>query len=752
MVHAGILTPHGGDVSKAELTSGFPEAAKERFIKEVIDELTGNSQANPLAFPCGVQLQPIPKVQSDLLLDLADEKKYPAFHKDILGHYKEIAQKLDKTSNFSLLPICDPIALGTKLGINVSIPSLAEFVPFLMPCPPLLAAKLAEGDMSMTPLKLAEKLPGLIAEAQIPPKIDLKIDLPVLPELTVPGVPNIPDFSVPNLLNFKLALVLGFPNFIVELIGNILSFVLKIATGDINGALGEVCKIIAEEAQLFGSSRTDDVGNIQDTIQNASRKVLARKTAEMSLFVVMSQTLGTSPSGLVGNFARTIDYSPPLGEGEFTPDEEYRIREIMWRAMQQSAGYRWSAEGGGEYKGLGYRPWGRQYSEFLFPQEFSTGNPDKITKALEKGRTQSSCATSARALLARAGAIFYFNRQIQYSSSTRPDEFTAPGTYTITKARAKYKQETQTYIDDLGQEATRKKIVKDGYETILEAVLVYDFFNDEYTGGVLEALSAVASYRDATLTPRGEGVSPYQLGVDDLPAMKRGDIIFIQRDGKKRLGSDHVMVVEQDYYPGSGVLYTWEGGLIDFQNDDPRGHAYIKDSSIKKGTCTAIKKKTYYTKEKWPNPQRPDGVPYPFNPTDGYAQVLTGVGCISYDYNSDTKRKNVTVGGRFVVIVVDSYALIKGNPPKPGAGIKPADTGRSPVTSTAVLNTTDGAGQRLTSIVGGTAADVMNRESPDQPDLETVQATGQQIPPQEPAPPPPTNTPPEPPPITPPKT
>ena len=99
MVHAGILKPYDPG-SAAQLTSGYPEAAKEKFIKDVIDELMGQS----IGFPCGDPIPPVdPQLAAILSRDLPDRNKFPDFHKNYVDYYAELAQKMDSEGGFSLL-------------------------------------------------------------------------------------------------------------------------------------------------------------------------------------------------------------------------------------------------------------------------------------------------------------------------------------------------------------------------------------------------------------------------------------------------------------------------------------------------------------------------------------------------------------------------------------------------------------------------------------------------------------------------
>jgi hypothetical protein len=99
----------------------------------------------------------------------------------------------------------------------------------------------------------------------------------------------------------------------------------------------------------------------------------------------------------------------------------------------------------------------------------------------------------------------------------------------------------------------------------------YDFFADEYRliDGVGIAISGIlqaAKSKNAKL----------DIPKHDLPALKKGDIIIVY--DPKNSGREHVMILIEDYEPGSFHLVTVEGGQPDPDN---------------KGRPTAIKKKEY---------------------------------------------------------------------------------------------------------------------------------------------------------------
>lgn len=517
IVHAGILASHGGHVETAELTSGYPEAAKERFIKDVINELSGLA-IGPVAFPCGDPTPVVNPVLVGQLQDLADEKKYPAFHRDILGHYRDIARKLDKESNFSLLPICDPVAFAlAKFDVKIKIPDLPSFMPYAIPNLPALALK-----VNLKPPELAAKLPSLIKMPEIPPKIAL--DLPTAPQVILPG----------GLLDFKVAFIKGFPDFMVNLFGKMPDFIIKLISLELDLALGDICKLV-QDAKLFGDSKKDKKGNNQDIIMIVARKVLARKITELTIIHAMSQTVGTSPGGLVGNFSKQRGYDPSKDAPPpaFDPETVIRTKMVEWMTDAIDLHY------GNPKKD---QETSDKYASTLFYSEYADDKKRPVARSMASAA--SGCAVFARSCLYAAGASYTFDSKQDFNRFFKTYGSNPSAATVTTKPEPKIHQ------------AAGKEIV-------------YDYFTGDYpSASGVSALVACANASGAfmngtTLAPwMGKKKAPHT-----IPPLKRGDILIVSHPEKEN--TEHVIVVYEDYSPSSGKpLVTVEGGQIDHDNDD----------------------------------------------------------------------------------------------------------------------------------------------------------------------------------------
>ena len=557
IVHAGILKSHGGDLSKAQLTDHPKTGAKQKFIQAVKDELSGNSGFG-FDFPCGKKNPPIPPEQlADL--DLENEEKFPDFHKNILGHYLEVAKSLDAKSQFTLLPICDPTALAKeKFGKTIKIGkgNLEDFIAFAVPNIPLLALKL-----ELKPPELAAKLPKLM---DVPPKIPtFKINLPTLPQLTLPGF-SIPGFT---LLDFQIAFQLKMPDFMPKLLAKMPSFILKIVTLNIPGVLGDVCKLIAEDSKMFGDKKQDDEGNTQDTLLNASRKVLAKKTAEMSLIHAMSQTIGSSPTGLVGGFTKIIGYEPALGEEP--PPKENEEDEIRDRMMS----YALSCDG------LSYSRHPVEYTRALFYKEAtSPENTLEFKQGMGSAATVYSCGCFARAVLRVGGAQFWWAQDKVFKNTE--------------------KQAVGVGIKVPNNPGPEKIKVEDSSK-----VIMHDYFNDYYYPryNVINDLIAIARVRKAFrekyfkngVWPPNALYNTQGVYLEKGDKILRGDIIIVRDE---HTDNPHVGVVTDDYTHGvSNYLETVDGGQTDRHNIGTTSYQFNEDGS----RSTAIRKKRHYTPTGW---------------------------------------------------------------------------------------------------------------------------------------------------------
>jgi hypothetical protein len=523
MVHAGILTPHGGDTSKAELTSGYPEAAKERFIREVMEMLSGIPSVG--SFPCGPSVDPLPPGMA--ITDLDDETKYPDFHINVLGHYRDIARKLDSGSEFSLFPICDPIAFALALGVDLDIPDLPDFMQFAIPNLPLLALKL-----KLTLPELLLKLPSV--KIPIPPEFPIpSFDLPIPPDMFI------------DLYKFRLNPWIGLPLLMIDIAAKMPDFVLKLIS--LNVDLGDICAAVRKA--LFAPVREDSDGTPQDVVRIAATAVLARKVTEMLIILAMAKTIGTSPSGLVGQFAKIRKYDPPKkADPKPKKDRVEEVRDAISEKALSGVGLRWSLDAmkSPDIKIGGPKPEVEmpdliaakidvdecEYTKFILYTETASDSIHVKRSAFYMASQASSCGMFARACLWSAGANFVFQSKQEFEQkmkyrTNKPSKYTTPsGQTTVT----------------------------------------FDYFNDKYyPGSAVTALMTIAVERDAVRPPSSlssDGVY-WRTKITELPALYRGDIILIGNPGKN---DDHVIVVTKDYKPGDPTIECAHGGQLDDLN------------------------------------------------------------------------------------------------------------------------------------------------------------------------------------------
>ena len=332
MVHAGILQSHGGNPKTAELTKGYPNSATEKFIDEVINELV-NPGTDPL--PCGKPIPPLAPNLAEVFKDLKDEKKFPDFHKNILGNYRDLARSLEVSSNFNLFPVCDPIALGTKLfpGVNLKIEKLSDFLKFAIPNPVALAAEFAKAgvkdptilektglEVPLTPIGLLAafakqdpplKKPPAVLVPPVPPTQEQLISGGSTVQIPWQGVESKEpqkteqpyDTIGPDLAAQIGAFGIKIKTFLPQLIASMPVFVINMITKGPAAALNTICGLVADDSGLVGVGIDSPNGEPQDIVMRAARKVLARKVTEMCVFHAMANTIGTSKSGLVGLMA-----------------------------------------------------------------------------------------------------------------------------------------------------------------------------------------------------------------------------------------------------------------------------------------------------------------------------------------------------------------------------------------------------------------------------------------------------------------
>jgi hypothetical protein len=320
--HVGILDENG------KLT----EKAKNTFIEEVQDIIKYGTknippEVKPL-FSAGIEIPPNPNPEA--IPDLKNKTIFSAFHKNYIGRYEKIANDLNVSSNFSLLPaIADPIALaGSAFGVE--LPALdfpGGFVPYfsgLLPQKLLLDLIDAGKTEFLKPdglVKLVDKLvelkappippvpvlpvitppapiPGLVPPPLSSPDLtDAKIPSPggipeiqlQLPEISIPPNPEIPlppQAVLSTLAAKELAAFTNIPKLLLQIIAKIPSLVAKLA--NIPAIMEEICKLVIESGVL---------GDIKPTssIELAASIVLSRKISEMLLTAAMGSTIGSAP-------------------------------------------------------------------------------------------------------------------------------------------------------------------------------------------------------------------------------------------------------------------------------------------------------------------------------------------------------------------------------------------------------------------------------------------------------------------------
>lgn len=485
-VDAGIID------EKCKLTT----KAKKKFIQAVIDELTFGTAGIPQLFPCGNPVPPFP--WAGMLKDLENEQKYPDFHKNILGSYERIACALNLKSDFKLLPICCPISLAFKLGLNLKLSFPNGFIAFMIPNPPLLALKLK----LMPPPKLIAKFPSI---PSIPPP---------LPKFDIPPNIKIPDFNA--LFDFTLAFSLGIPKLLANIVLQIPKLALKLP--NLPELFKLICKI-AFSSNLFGNILPSSL------VQIVAVKVLTTKIVEMVFIAAIGTTLGSSPGGITGGVGKFLGYEPPEDTTHEEP-ESPRDKIVSYASELIDTGF-----GQGDEKQDKYASH-LLLVEYPEPQLPSPpGDPRALGKeaSLTYLREYSSCGLLVRASLANAGASYIGYNKVD-TSNQDPD------------------------VD-----------------------LYYDFFLDRYSvGTAISGLITVAKAKNSII--------PYYRG--DLPALKKGDIIIVYSMSK--LGSEHAIILANDYNPGDLMMTTIEGGQRDDGNDDRptmiRKKEYINDRAVAKNS------------------------------------------------------------------------------------------------------------------------------------------------------------------------
>jgi hypothetical protein len=375
--HVGILDDNG------KLT----EKAKNDFIEEVQDIIKYGTKGIPPerqpAFSAGIEVPP--NTNPEAIPDLKNETVFSAFHKNWLGRYEKIANDLNVSSNFSLLPaIADPIALAGS-AFNVELPALdfpSGFIPYfsgLLPQKLLLdlvdAGKTEflkpDGLIKLVDTLIKAKTPPIppipVPPIIVPPPLPAglvppPLALPELPEANIPdvnatGLPQVslqlPNPSLPinaeiplppqavlsTLATKEFAAFANVPKLLLQIIGKIPSLITKF--GNVPKLMEEICKLVIESGIL---------GDIKQTssIELAASIVLSRKISEMLLTAGMSSTIGSAPgSATTGVTQVTSGPNPDRRYKSKTKKEPTKAPELTpaQKAKQRAIGLAGSSYG-----------------------------------------------------------------------------------------------------------------------------------------------------------------------------------------------------------------------------------------------------------------------------------------------------------------------------------------------------------------------------------------------------------------------
>jgi len=260
-----------------------PEA-KNNLVSNIKDEITnGTNGTGSRLFSCGPNVEPI---QGADKIDLADEKKFDGFHKNVLGLFEKIVNVLNVEGQFVFAPVVfDPIALAGKLK-TPEIPKLKfpdEFLTYGIALP-LLAPRLG----IKTPVDLAKLV------AQVP-----TILVPAPPTLNIPKLDiKVPDFvDLFNFSNFAVKL----PKLFLDLALQMPTLFTQILTFNFDG----ICQTVFD-SKLLGEFDSRSVMGI------AVAKTLVQSIAECIVIAIVASTLGSASEGITGNLGRKFGYVPPI--------------------------------------------------------------------------------------------------------------------------------------------------------------------------------------------------------------------------------------------------------------------------------------------------------------------------------------------------------------------------------------------------------------------------------------------------------
>lgn len=361
------------------------DEAKYKFIQDVKTWLLQGESNLPI--PCGPKF---PAVQFADRIELENEEKYPDWHKNVLGMYEKIAKSLDIQSQFTILPICDPLALAVALQVDPPKLNFPEDFILLSFALPVLSYRLG----FELPAELALKFPSIL---KVPPKPPF--ELPIPPDFNIDAFIDLYKFANPYI---------KFPEMIIGMMPQMPQLLLKFLAFDFKA----VCDVVLE-SKLFGDYKPEEA-----TVWAVSQAVLASKTAECLVIALTSATIGSASAGITGAEGTFFGYTPPPME---TQEDNRLVRDRIVAAANGMIGESWSKDFEELKSTQSYVDAKLKYTQFLLPNIIFPSPPTQIPltntsitintkRAFEIAKVASSCGMFVRGCYYAAGAKHPFFR------------------------------------------------------------------------------------------------------------------------------------------------------------------------------------------------------------------------------------------------------------------------------------------------------------------------------------------------------
>ena len=255
--------------------------AKNKFIQDVIDEMRFGTPE--IAIPCGSPVSPIPFAE---MVDLFDDQMYADWHATWPPKFEALAQALNVKGGIPLFPIADltVILKILKPDIDVSLGLKALKIPI---------------DIPMIVLYIPDFKPP-----DFPKLANIEVELPKIPPFDIPSF----KFDLGMIgLGFFLNALLKLPELVIDLaVPPKIDLLVPLSIPDL---LGNICKKVREKVVPPNPN-----GKGVDLSYLAATLVLARKCSELAMIAMTACIIGSSPVGVVGGMGADRGYRDPPGE------------------------------------------------------------------------------------------------------------------------------------------------------------------------------------------------------------------------------------------------------------------------------------------------------------------------------------------------------------------------------------------------------------------------------------------------------